>query len=383
MRADILKRYLKGDCSITVKGGFPDLFLRICAEEKAALRNVFVQGGRVTVQVNRRYREAVSRAARRSGMEIENETLFGLYYTFERYRTRVGIPVGLVLAVLILKLLSSMLWSVEVQGLSTVNEEDFMRFLTEENVKKGTYLMRLDCNEIEEKIERYNASVLRATVNLVGCRMYIEVHERELPPEIDDTDRYCNVIAAKGGEVIKADILAGAGSVKPGDLLNKGDLIAAGVIELKNGSVRYLEAKANVIAKTENEYSASVIRTLSVRKTEKIRDRFSLYFFGFVFPPCEPEHANIIWLSTRDTVFPAGIVRQRVTKLTKPYTVLTQEQCRLLAMDRVAVAAANGLGGKTVRSCTVSFHNENMFRIAARFICEENIARQQYFEVVN
>ena len=382
MIADIIKRYLKGEYRFTVKGGFSDDFLKECALEKAALKNVLMQGNRVTGKVGRRDRKAVVRAAERSGMEIESETKFGLLYTFERYKTRIGIPAGLVLAVLILKLLSSMLWSVEVQGLHAINEEDLMRFLDDANVRKGTLLLRIDCNEIEETIERYSSCVKRATVNLVGCRMYIEVQERELPPEIDGMDRFCNVVAAKDGEVLKADIFAGEGNVKTGDFLQKGDLIVAGVIELKNGGVRYFEAKANVIAKTESVYSAAVALPAPVMQSEKIRDRFALYFFGIVFPRMNAEPANAEWLSAGETVLPAGIFRQRQTELSQTPRELQYAQARLLALDRVAVAAVDGLSGKMVRSCTVNQFNEDSLYIAAQFTCEENIALQQYFEVI-
>ncbi len=383
MIADILKRYLKGEYRFTVKGGFSDDFLKECALEKVVLKNVLVQGNRVIGHVSRRDRQAVARAAERSGMEIESETKFGLYYTLERYKARVGIPAGIVIAVLLLKLLSSMLWSVEVRGLSTINEEDLMRFLADANVGKGTFLLQVDCNEIEETIERYSPFVKRATVNLVGCRMYIEVQERELPPEINGMDRYCNVVAAKDGVVLKADILAGDGNVKAGDVLQKGDLIAAGIVELKNGGVRYLEAKANVIAETESVFSAAVALPASVSQTEKIHDRFALYFFGVVFPRMDAEKANVRWLSAGETVLPAGILRQRQTEPSQSPAQLQYAQARLLALDSVAVAAVNGLCGNRVRSCTVIQFAEGSLYIVAQFMCEENIAQQQYFEVLN
>ena len=383
MVADILKRYLKGEYVFTVKGGFSDDFLKECAFEKASLRNVLVQGNRVIGRVSRRDRQAVVRAAERSGMEIERETEFGLFYTLERYKTRIGVPVGLVLAVLLLNLLSSMLWSVEVKGLHTVNEEDFMRFLADADVEEGTFLLRLDCNEIEEMIERFSPYIMRATVNLVGCRMYIDVQERELPQEIDGMDRYCNVVAAKDGVVLKADILAGEGNVKAGDVLQKGDLIAAGVVELKNGGVRYLEAKANVIAETESVFSAAVALPAPVRRPEKIRDRFAVCLFGVIFPRMDAGKANVGWLSLGETVLPAGILRQRKTELSQLTEELQYAQARLLALDRVSVAAVNGLGGKKVRSCSVVFIHEDLFRVDARFRCEEDVALQQYFEVLN
>ena len=125
MRKNVLKRFVEGDSSFSVAGGFPELLLRLCRNKKIALREVKVEGNAVTGKVNHKDEDAFLRAAAEAGMEILSVSKFGLRYLLQRYRNRIGIPVGILMFALIMRILSSLLWSVDVQGLVTLNEEDF------------------------------------------------------------------------------------------------------------------------------------------------------------------------------------------------------------------------------------------------------------------
>ena len=383
MRKNLLKRFIEGDDSFSLAGGFPELFLRLCRNKKITLREVKVEGNTVTGKVNRKDEEAFLQAADEAGMEILGVRKFGLRYLLRRYKNRIGIPVGILMFVLILRILSSVLWSVDVHGLVTLNEEDFLSYLNTIHIRKGIPLSEIDCNAIEEEIELFDEAVLRCAVNLVGCKLYIVVEEREMPPEIAERDRYCNVIARKSGEVLSADILAGEGKIHPGDMLQAGDMIAAGVIPLKNGGVRLLEARAVVMAKTETVFRSAAETELSVKTVKRVTDRYSIVFFGLKIPSYKEPYESTAYFTAEETVFPMGVSRCRSTALEDRTVTFSVHEASLLAMSKLACAVSSEFWNTKIIGCNANCSRGSRYEITAQLFCEENIAQQQLFEIIS
>jgi len=205
------------------------------------------------------------------------------------------------------------------------------------------------------------------------------VFERTLPPEMTDLHTYSNVIAAKDGEVLSADILAGVPYISAGDTVQKGDLLAGGIQELSDGTERLLRAKAIVMARTRTSFSCQTALNVSVQKPESMSDKRSLYFFGLVFPPQNEKASSAVYLSTPTSIFPIGLIRTRTTGMTDISLKLTDAQAKLICMTDLAFTAFQSIGDTYVYQREISSQTAAQYSVDAVFYCEEDIAMEQMF----
>lgn len=379
-------KFISGRVYFTASEGFPGELMNACVKNNVKLLDVTVYSDKITAAVDYKDFDALLNLSRSVGMAVEVHRRYGIKHIFHKYRFRWGIPAGAALFFAILMFLSSMLWSVEVRGLTVMKEEAFLSFLDEIGIRKGIFLRNISCNEIEAEAQRIHSGISKVTVNLVGTKMFIEVHERVVPLEITGENSYCNVVAAMDGEVLSADILAGVGKVKAGDAVLRGDELASGVLPLPDGSVRYVKADAVIRARTHNYISCSVAVRLNVKEVVRTKDRYGVEFFSLKLTPAQKETAGASFssaakfLRTFHTVFPIGTVRTRETLFQDKTLLLTADMAKLICYTDVALYGAFLPETKEPAERQIRFHSTGGIGIDADFICEENIAVQEFFE---
>ena len=374
-------RFIAGRIRFTAREGFQETFLNACKAEKTALEQVNVTDTQITASVNYRDYGKILRAAGQSGMVLEPVKKSGLPALLVRYKKRIGIPIGLFLAAVVITILSSTLWSIEITGLETINEYDFTAYLEKKGIKTGGFLSDVDCNEIEAIAENYGENVLRVTANLMGCRLLIHVQEREIPLDIPGARRYCNIVAAKDGEILKADIFAGEARVKPGDAVLRGDLLADGLTATPGGKPRCVEAEARILARTRAGITCQTAARITIQKVTAVNNRYALSFFGLTLPGLGERISGARYMRSDAGVFPVGLLRRADTQTEEETIDLSPDASFLICVTDLAVAAAGQLRDVRITECDVHIQNDMQICVDAAFYCEEDIARKEYFEL--
>ena len=374
---------MKGEVLFTAKDGFFAEFMTACQAEKAILKNVVVSGEGITANVCWRDYVRVIRAAQRSGMVLIVSERSGMPDILNKYKKRIGIPVGVLLFIFILLFLSSTLWSIEITGLKTISENSFRAYLEQANVKQGVFLGTINCNEIESYSERYGEQILRSTVNLVGCRLYVNIDEREVIPEISGRKRYCNIIAGKDGEILKADVFSGASDVRVGDAVLKGDLLVNGIQNTPGGATIFLEAKAMILARTQTGFTCQTGKHIKVQKIEASKNKYAIRMFGVTVPEPSEKIACVSMLSADSVIFPLAVVRTHEKVLKEERITLNDHKSFLIAFTDLAAAAADMMKSIAVVDCRIRVQANTQVSVEAQFVCEEDIAVPQYFETIN
>ena len=150
-----LVAFLTGRISFHAQKGFQLLFLNACREEEIVLHNVCLSENGISAIIAYKEYEKLLRAAQKSGMELTEIKKTGLLPMINKHRSRIGIPCGFAAAAAVLFLLSGMLWSIDINGLQSINESQFRSFLSKNNIKTGIFLINVNCNEIERCAESY------------------------------------------------------------------------------------------------------------------------------------------------------------------------------------------------------------------------------------
>ena len=376
-----VRRILSGRVTFTVTGGFPGLFLESCAAAGIELENVTPAEDGLRASATEASFRLVPSAAEKAGMALRVERRTGLPQLLRRYRARWGIPAGLLLGALLLWHLSGCLWEICVTGNEYVSREEILDALEELDVAVGTPLRRINGRTAAEKLQMLLPRLSWAAVNVVGCKALVEireVRESETPPE----SAYCNVVAARDGVIVRADVLAGVGQPKIGEAVVKGDLLVSGVVEMNNGFTRLTAAKAVVTALTKTELSAHIPGTLTAERIVTRTAAPRLLFFGLSLPlrplpdGAERESAAA-YLQSRRTVFPIGTEQTTAVIFTEEPRTLAPEEAAPLCFADFAERAFDRYKDAQVLSLRLRLTpSAGGCDIAAEFTCVEDIARR-------
>ena len=382
MIAERVREFLSGRVVFTATGGFPSLLLEECAVRKTVLRDVEQQNGCVTAWVSEKDYRRVKQAAEKAGMTLTPQKVTGLPLLARRCRARAGVFAGLLAGALLLWYLSGGLWELRVTGNETLGAEEILDALAEEGIRVGARTARLDCAEAERQMQARLPRLSWIAVNITGCRATAEVREATEPPETPPEGEYANVVAARDGVILRADVLSGEGQPKIGEAVVKGDLLVSGVVEMNNGRYRLTEAKAVIEALTKTELSLTAQSVFPAQVPEHRRTVYAVRFFGVRLPlglptPEGEAETGSRLLQSRRTVFPVGTERDVAVTFSERPVTLDEDRTRLLCFATFCEQAAERYReAKVLRRSIVFFPEEEGCGVVAKYECVENIARR-------
>lgn len=376
---------LFGRISFEISDGFTELFLSECKREDISLKNVRVRNNIITATVNRHELKRVYAAAKKSGNSVKILKRYGLPDFLIRYRKRLGIPCGILLFALILGFLGSFVWSVDIAGLESIPAEEIERVLYEAGIKKGALYENLQCKDAEYILYNEFPEISWVNVLPIGSRVFVTVKERtEL--SADDGSTYSNIIASKDGEIVRADIFVGDGFFYPGSAVEKGELLASGVINFRDGRVRFVDCEAVVLARTKNRINSFAPVKIEAWSEKKCKDNYFLYFFGLKVPlnlgvKGSDFTENGYFFDTADIIFPIGLIRRHYSQLNKKEINLSPSQAKLIAFFDFAENAVPLYESAEILERNITFSQGNVMSFEGSFLCVEDIAEKKIFTV--
>jgi similar to stage IV sporulation protein len=203
------------------------------------------------------YREYVRiRGKRRYRNEIRHR--LGFLMLTERYRKRIGLAVGFVLALLLLVFSSLFVWDITVEGAERIPEQTILKALEQRGLRLGAFIPSLDTEFSEDLLILDVDGLSFVSINRRGTVVKVEVREREKNTEIVDTQSPSNLIASVDGQIEALRITGGRITVKLGQTVKKGELLVSGVIDSVALGYRLVRARGEVLARTSLTYQAEV-----------------------------------------------------------------------------------------------------------------------------
>ncbi len=217
--------------------------------------------------------------------EIKKER--GLPEILKRYRKRIGIPIGLIICAILLKLSTLYIWEVEVTGNSHVSDAEIIEGLEKLGCSVGTYIPSVDFYGICHEYILENEAISWVSVNMVGTTAQVEVIERysKKPAEGEGGNGTpTNIIAARDGIIERVETYGGMTSCKAGEAVKKGQLLVSGVLDIGHedeGKFILVRSRGSIYAETERTLEVSVPLN-STKKVYSGRENVYKYikFFG-------------------------------------------------------------------------------------------------------
>lgn len=277
---EILVNRLRGQVRLRVESAFPERILNLCAQRKLELRNVRWESATVfSCVLTRRDFRILRLLTRKLDCTLHVEKREGAPFLIGKLRRRQAFTACLIVCALALFFSSFFIWDITVDGAVTVPEEEILRALEKNGVGFGTFGFSIDGEDLRNHILLEIPELSWLTVNVSGCRAYVQVRERVKAPELVNRRAPCNVTARRDGLVLEVHAFLGKKCVLPGDTVEKDQILISGIEDLDTFGARITTAAGSITARTWYRLNANFPLTVLEKSGEtKSEPRWSLIF---------------------------------------------------------------------------------------------------------
>ena len=232
----------------------PELLLERCRERGLRLWRIVPRDGcTLRLQLWERDLPALRAMAEDCGGELRVLWLRGGSRDRRTLRRRKALLLALLLAAGLLLASSLFVWELRVQGCERLSQGQVLRALADCGVEPGCFRYGLDTEMLRSRMLEALPELEWMTVNVSGSRATVLVRERREKPEILSEEGSVELRATRPGIVQSVTALRGRALVKPGDAVNRGDVLISGERESLLGPLPAQAAMGEVRAETWHE----------------------------------------------------------------------------------------------------------------------------------
>ena len=222
---------LQGQVRIRVETPFPERVLNLCGARNLAFWDMEWESETAfTCRLNRRDYYALRRAVKQLDCRLTVVRKEGVPFFLGRFRRRHALLAGLTLCSALLFFGSFFIWDFTVEGTSGSQTRRSCGRCSGRGWGSGPSASPLDTEDIRNHVLLEIPELLWITVNVSGCRAYVEVRERVEAPEPVDEREPTNVVARRDGLILDIQAMDGVRCVLPGTSVEAG-----GAADLRRG----------------------------------------------------------------------------------------------------------------------------------------------------
>ncbi len=377
--------FLFGLAGFSVSNGFFDEFISECVKEKILIFELKRTEESITGKVHFSDIDSLRRAAAKSGSELDIAERSGLPHLFFRYRKRYGIPLGLLIFTVITAVLHSVVWAIDVTPTEFIETEQILSVLEEAGAFIGAFSDAVDCKEAEYVLYNTFEDISWVNVRITGTRMFVDISEVKVKENTEE-EKYTNIVASKDGEIINALIYCGTGQLYPGTAVVKGDLLISGIVNHRDGSVKFVDSEGEIFARTKNFIASRMPSVIRVGKIKKCKDIYFPIFFGLTLNSIiDVKSLNFTesryFTDGNDVIFPLGIIRRHLYSFEQIEMELSENQAALMCFRDFAGSCLKLRRSSEIIESDIKLSVTSGAEFSGSFLCIEDIALKKEFTV--
>ena len=276
--------YFKGKVRFEVKNGFTERLINLCSAKNISMWEFQKTPEGFCATVVAREYKMVKKLSAKANVETSIISKKGFIFQANKYKSRSGLLIGILLFACFIGLTQCFVWEIEVIGNDKVQTSVILSELEELGVKKFSFIPNIDFRMKKQEALLNMPQLSWLTINHNGSKLSVSVTEREYAPPIRE-EAPCDIVASKTGQIRYMEVYNGTKVVEEKYTVTKGDKIVSGAFVNKKGEISYVHSDAKVIAEVQFEKTLSVdIRQLSKEYTGKTKTRHFLDIFSFKMP---------------------------------------------------------------------------------------------------
>ncbi|MEI7026695.1 sporulation protein YqfD [Paenibacillus sp. y28] len=290
---------------------------------------------------------------RRTGCRTRVVGRFGLPFVLARLERRLFFGIGMLLFVAGIYVLSSLVWTVDVEGNQRLSRTEVLQAAKGQGMYPWQWKHRLPENDVlARQLHSALPGVSWVGIEIHGTSITIRVVEATQPdarPLMNPRD----LVASGSAEVTRILAVKGRPAVKPGTVVKKGDLLIAGTL----GDGQTVVAEGTVLGKVWHQASVEVpMETRLKVYTGDVKRRdymilgnrvLQLYGFGGIPYPAFETKLDQTVVEWRKWRLPVSWLRESVMAVEYTQTTRTLEEARALGLDEARAEVLRESGAQS------------------------------------
>lgn len=348
---------IRGIITFEAVASEPEAFVNMLRDSPVPVFDIRLESGKIYGDVYRADFEEVKRTAERLGAQLCVHSKRGGVFTVRKYRRRIGMLIGLVLAFAMVAYLSNVVMIVEVYGNETLTDKQVISLLRDQGIRIGAFIPSVDLREAERRIVSSSDDIAWVGLRSKGCKIQAEISEIGEFPDIVPTSVPCNIVSSRDAQIVEIkNVHMGMLVRMLHDGVKKGDLLISGTVDDGKGGVYFAHSMGEIIGRyTEKVVFRQAFEDERFDYGEKTV-RKKLCFFGLEIPLYigknnfgnyeydeETRYAELWGIK-----FPIGIISAEY----KPYDIVpvsySPEQAKTILEDKISLYERNFFDGEDV-----------------------------------
>ena len=163
----------------------------------------------------------------------------GWRFRLRRLWHRRVLVLGMAVLLLLTHWASRRVWFVEVQGCERMDEAVLLEALREQGICQGRDLCKLPLSDLADFVAARYEELAFVELHVDGVFLRIRAREALAEGERLDQNVPCDLVSTREGVITKVSAYGGRAQVKVGDKVKKGQLLIAGRVTARDGSMTY------------------------------------------------------------------------------------------------------------------------------------------------
>ncbi len=278
-------RWICGYVSFKLIGGFPEKFVNNVAKERISLWDLKKIDGSLYAKVLAPDYKLLRSKSRKANAKIKIKKKYGWPFLAFKYKKRIGIIVGTVIFIGILKFLSLCIWNINVYGNESIATSDITTVMNDLGVKPGTLKSSINSAILKQEVMSKITDISWLSININGSCVNVSIKEKIKSPSLVEKGEPCNIISTNEGQIERFESYSGKPTVKEGDAVTKGQILISGVLQENEGKTNFVEAEGKVFARTKHKIVEKVkMNQLCAVDNGKTVKKFSISAMGKEIP---------------------------------------------------------------------------------------------------
>ena len=331
----VLLQYLLGYVRVTVEGYYIERFINICTTSKILIWNLKRDKGvrlYLNIGINDFYR--IVKIAKKLKCKVKINKKRGIPFIINKYRKRKVFLISLFIIIITIYVSTGYIWNIEIQIEDNLKLENLKEDIISAGLKNSMKKEEIHTEEIINQIRLKRNDISWIGIELKGTNAIVRAVKAKEAPEIIDENDYCNIVATKSGTITKIIAQNGTALVKPGDEVEKGQVLIQGAMKGKYTGIRYVHSLGEVKAivkytKTEKiRYKEEkTVKTGNIEKKYQIKfNNFQINFYKTlsnfkIYDTIEENKKLKIFSNFYLPISVTKVTNEELEKISKEYTV--------------------------------------------------------------
>lgn len=282
-----LIRFIFGYVTFIIKSPFPERFFNLIAKHGIGFWDMQKDQKnndetRASVLLSE-YKD-IKKIARKTNAKTKIINKKGIPFLIRKYRNRIGLLIGFFISIIIINIMSSFVWVVEINGNNKLNENTINKYVAECGIYQGASTKNIDVSLTEHNIMSKFKDISWISININGSVVRISINERITPPDIKEEEP-CNIIASDDGQIVGIEVSKGKTEIQLGDAVVKGQMLVNGIVPDIFGENRFCHSEGNIYAVIHKNitHKIDLNKKIYIKTGSKIK-RSRLEISNFIFP---------------------------------------------------------------------------------------------------